>query len=129
LPTDDLESSIKALRPFVPAKDFEKSKRFYADLGFKVEPLGPDLAAVSFGAHSFLLQNYFVGQWAENFMMHMLVSDLRPWWKHIAALDLAARYAVPDPKPPRLESWGLNVAYVIDPSGVLWHFAERPSSS
>jgi uncharacterized glyoxalase superfamily protein PhnB len=59
--------------------------------------------------------------------MHALVTDLNRWWTHIASLDLASRYAVQSPRAPRLESWGLNVAYVFDPSGVLWHFAERPS--
>ena len=35
----DLVGTVKALRPFVPAKDFEISKQFYADIGFRVEPL------------------------------------------------------------------------------------------
>jgi len=41
--------------------------------------------------------------------------------------DLAARYGVENPRAPKLEPWGLTVAYVFDPSGVLWHFAELPS--
>jgi hypothetical protein len=28
-------------------------------------------------------------------------------------------------KPPMDQSWGLRIAYVIDPSGVLWHVAQR----
>lgn len=124
---DDLVSSVKALMTFVPARDFETSKRFYTDLGFKIRPLGPDLAEASLGQHAFLLQNYYVGQWADNFMFHMLVTDLDSWWNHIASLDLASRYAVPNPRPPMLETWGLIEVHVIDPSGVLWHFAERPS--
>jgi hypothetical protein len=124
---DQTAFSISALRPFVPAKDFGKSKQFYADLGFRVQALGDDLAEVSVGQHSFLLQNYYVAQWADNFMMHVLVTDLNSWWTRIASLDLASRYAVQSPRAPRLEPWGLNVAYVFDPSGVLWHFAEQPS--
>jgi uncharacterized glyoxalase superfamily protein PhnB len=81
------------------------------------------------GAHSFLLQNFFVEEWAANFMMHVLVTNLDEWWKHIASLDLAGRYGVQSPRAPKLEPWGLNVAYVFDPSGVLWHSAERPSRS
>jgi hypothetical protein len=128
LSTQRIVPSIETLRPFLPAKDFDTSKRFYADLGFAVVPLGDALAEVTLGDHSFLLQNYYVAAWAENFMMHAMVTDLQGWWDHIATLDLESRYGVPSPKPPRLESWGLNVAYVIDPSGVLWHFAERPRS-
>jgi hypothetical protein len=40
-------------------------------------------------------------------------------------LDLGSRYEVRAPVPPRLEPWGLRVAYIFDPSGVLWHLAEE----
>jgi uncharacterized glyoxalase superfamily protein PhnB len=42
-------------------------------------------------------------------------------------LDLASRYGVQNPREPKWESWGLNVAYVFDPAGVLWHIAEIPA--
>ena len=129
MPATDLASTVIKMRPFFPAKDFEVSKRFYEDLGFSVRLLDPGLAEMSFGAQTFLLQNYYVPEWAGNFMMHLLLTDLDRWWKHIASLDLAGRYGVPPPKPPKLESWGLNVAYVIDPSSVLWHFAEVPAKT
>jgi uncharacterized glyoxalase superfamily protein PhnB len=38
-------------------------------------------------------------------------------------------YGVEAPRAPKLESWGLNVAYVFDPSGVRWRFAERPENN
>src|SRR5215211_2095199 len=123
---DDLAGSVKALMPFVPAKDFETSKRFYADLCFNVTPIDSNLARVSIGPHGFLLQNYYVAQWADNFMFHLLVTDLDSWWNHLSSLDLASRYPVPPPRPPKLEAWGLKEVHVIDPAGVLWHFAERP---
>ena len=44
---------------------------------------------------------------------------------HIESLDLSAAHGVPEPKPPTMQPWGLRIAYVIDPSGVLWHVAER----
>jgi hypothetical protein len=87
-------------------------------LGFRVEPLGKDLVEIALGPHSFLLQNFLVEQWASNVMMHLLVSDVDAWWKHIAGLDLPACYGVPRPKAPKLEEWGLKVAYVIGPVGV-----------
>jgi hypothetical protein len=57
---DDRTSApdVVAMRPFVPAKDFDTSQRFYTDA-------------------------------------------------------------------PTLQPWGLVVAYVWDPSGVLWHIAEE----
>lgn len=123
-----LVETVKVLSPFVPAKDFEISKRFYTDLGFHLDPLGDRLARMNLGMHSFLLQDYYVEDWAGNFVMHLLVSDLSPWWSHIAALDLGTRYGVEKPRAPKAEVWGLNTAYVFDPSGVLWHIAETPAS-
>jgi catechol 2,3-dioxygenase-like lactoylglutathione lyase family enzyme len=120
-----LADGVDALRPFVPAKDFEVSKRFYADLGFEVIPLGDKLAAVRVGTFGFLLQDYFVQEWAGNFMMHLLARNLDEWWGYISALDLASRYGVRAPIAPKTEPWGLRVAYVFDPSGVLWHFAQE----
>src|SRR5262249_30141906 len=76
------------------------------------------------GAYSFIRQNYYVAAWADNFVMHLRVSDVRLWWDHIVGLDLARRYGVIT-KAPQLEEWGL-VAGVTDPSGVLWRFAEFP---
>ncbi len=58
-------------------------------------------------------------------MMQLMVDDLDMWWTHIESLDLTKRFGVPAPKPPAMLPWGLRVAYVVDPSGVLWHIAER----
>jgi hypothetical protein len=125
----DLAGTVKALRPFVPAKDFAISKQFYADLGFRVEPLGDSIAAMHIGSHSFLLQDYYVEVWADNFVMHMFVDDLDAWWEHLTSLNLVSRYGVRSPRAPKLESWGLTVAYMFDPAGVLWHIAALPAQT
>ncbi|HEY1679744.1 MAG TPA: VOC family protein [Candidatus Sulfotelmatobacter sp.] len=117
---------VVALRPFVPSTDFEKSVRFYVDLGFTANRLGDGLASMELGHFGFLLQDYHVEAFAGNFMMHLLVKDLDRWWKHIESLDLAGKYGVRAPKAPAVQPWGLIVGYVVDPSGVLWHFAQRP---
>lgn len=121
--TAALVDSVVSLRPFVPAKDLEISMRFYSDLGFQLYELGPDLVDVRLGNQAFLLQRYYVEAWANNFMMHLLVKDIDAWWDHLSPLDLTTRYGVPPPRAPKVEPWGLKVAYVIDPSGVLWHIA------
>jgi uncharacterized glyoxalase superfamily protein PhnB len=54
-----------------------------------------------------------------------MVDDLEAWWTHIESLRLPERFGVPAPKPPAMQPWGLVVAYVIDPAGVLWHIAQR----
>ena len=71
-----LSQGVVTLRPFVPSKDFELSKRFYADIGFDVSLLGDSVANVQIGDFAFLLQNYFVDQWSANSMMHLLVTHL-----------------------------------------------------
>jgi catechol 2,3-dioxygenase-like lactoylglutathione lyase family enzyme len=116
---------VGALRPFVPASDFETSLRFYTDLGFQGRRLDAKLASMQLGPFGFLLQEYFAEGFAGNFMMHLLVKDLNAWWEKIAALDLAARYGVRAPSEPKLQPWGLTVTYVVDPSGVLWHIAQQ----
>lgn len=61
-------------------------------------------------------------------MMHMPVSNPDQWWARISALGLESRYDIRVPIPPRLEPW-TRVAYVFDPSGILWHFAEGTAGS
>ncbi len=118
---------VVALRPFVPATNFEKSVRFYADLGFTIHPIGDTMASIELGPFGFLLQDYHVEAFAGNFMMHLMVNDLDRWWTHIESLDLAGKYGVRPPSAPALQPWGLTVTYVVDPSGVLWHFAQKAS--
>lgn len=124
MPTDatTLADTVRAMRPMVPAKHFETSKRFYVDLGFQPQALTDRLIEMHLGTNSFILQGYYVQQWADNFVMHMRVSDVKLWWEHIVALDLPSRYGVKT-RAPQLEDWGL-VASVVDPSGVLWRIAE-----
>ncbi len=119
---------VVALRVFLPAKDFDASLRFYTELGFEAFPLGDGLASMRLGPFAFLLQKYDAENFANHFMMHLLVKDLDAWWSRIAALDLAARYGVRPPAAPKLQPWGLVVAYVVDPTGVLWHIAEERAS-
>jgi catechol 2,3-dioxygenase-like lactoylglutathione lyase family enzyme len=112
------------VRPFVPAKDFDKSRAFYRALGF-AEDHDKDVAIFKAGKSTFILQRHYQKDWAENFMMHMMVDDLDQWWAHVSSLDLPGKFGVDPPKAPEMQSWGLRVAYVYDPSGVLWHIAQR----
>jgi hypothetical protein len=106
----------------VPAKDYETSKRFYLDIGFQPRQLADRLFEMQLGTFSFILQDYYVEDWAHNFVMHVLVTDLDEWWRHISGLDLPARYGVKT-LAPKQESWGM-VAGVVDPCGALWRFTQ-----
>jgi hypothetical protein len=119
-----IPTGTEFIRPFVPTRDFEVSKRFYETLGFK-KVLDGEVAIFNAGSGGFILQRYYQKEWAENFMMQLMVDDLDAWWTHINGLDLPGRFGVRPPKPPEAQPWGLRVAYVVDPSGVLWHVAQR----
>lgn len=119
-----IPTGTELVRPFMPAKDFDLSKRFYEALGFD-KILDSEVAIFNAGSGRFILQRYYQKEWAENFMMQLMVDNLDQWWSHIASLDLAKHFGVTPPRAPAMQPWGLRVAYVVDPSGVLWHVAER----
>jgi uncharacterized glyoxalase superfamily protein PhnB len=119
-----IPNGTELVRPFLPAKDFELSKRFYEAIGFK-KVLDSEVAIFNAGSGGFILQRAYEKEWAENFMMQLMVDDLDAWWTHIATLDLNRQFGVPSPRPPAMQPWGLRIVYVVDPSGVLWHVAQR----
>ncbi len=119
-----IPSGTELARPFLPSQDFDLSKRFYEALGFE-KLLDGDVAIFEIGRSGFILQNYYKKEWAENFMMQLMVDDLDAWWSRISALDLPGKFGVAAPSPPTLQPWGLRIAYVVDPCGVLWHVAQR----
>ena len=47
------------VKAFVPAKDFDLSKRFYEDLGFSLAWASDALAYFRHGNSAFLLQNFY----------------------------------------------------------------------
>ena len=119
-----IPSGTEAARPFLPAKNFETSRAFYESLGFR-KLLDGDVAIFGVGASAFILQPCYSKDWLANSMMQLMVDDLDAWWVHIEALDLPGKFGVQPPKAPAMQPWGLRVAYVYDPSGVLWHVAQR----
>ena len=120
--TASLSRTVSAMRSMVPAEDFETSKRFYIELGFRPRQLTDRLVEMQLGVFSFILQDYYVREWADNFVVHVTVSDVGAWWNHIVSLDLPARYRVKI-QAPESQGWAV-VAGVTDPSRVLWRFAE-----
>jgi hypothetical protein len=119
-----IPSGTELARPFLPAKDFAVSKSFYEALGFE-KLLDGEVAIFKTGSGSFILQNYFQEDCDSNYMMQLMVDDLDAWWAHIEGLDLPGKFKVRAPKAPAMQPWGLRIAYLVDPSGVLWHIAQR----
>jgi uncharacterized glyoxalase superfamily protein PhnB len=117
----NVPTGTELARPFVPAKDLELSKHFYVRLGFE-KILDSEVAIFRIGSSGFILSSF---DQAENFMMQLMVDDLDAWWAHISALNLENEFGVPAPRASEMQPWGLRIAYIVDPSGVLWHVAQR----
>jgi uncharacterized glyoxalase superfamily protein PhnB len=119
-------SQILALRPFVPARDFDVSISFYEALGFRLTHRDKDIAMLKAEGFSFILQNFYARELAENLMLQMLVRDVDAWWSQIDPEALSTRFSVQPARAPAIQSWGMKVGFVFDPCGVLWHVAEAP---
>lgn len=113
------------LKAFVPAKDFAQSKRFYVDLGFTQRSEGGGVAIFACGSCSFVLQDYYVREFADNCVMHLLVHDVRAWLAHVTAAGLPARYEGVRVTELIDQPWGITEFVVIDPAGVCWHIGQN----
>ena len=109
------------LRPFVPAKDYDESRRFYEALGFTANSVDSKITVMSNGRDSFLLQNFYVKELAENLMLQLSCADVEAWWTEHDPESLAERLGTRPPLPPTRQPWGMVVGFLHDPSGVLWH--------
>lgn len=116
-----MEHKATSIRPFIGAKDFEISKRFYRDLGFLETALTHNLSVFTTGSIAFYLQDAYVKDWIDNTMIFLEVDDADRYWEELSALDLPAKYDGVRLTPVRSEHWGKE-CFLHDPSGVLWHF-------
>jgi len=116
------------LGAFLPTKDFDLSRGFYEALGFTNRATSDEVALFDTGAGTIILTRVNDEKWDGAFMMALMVEDLAAWWQRIQDADLPGRFGVSEPRPPAMQPWGLEVAYVVDPAGVLWHFQQRPKT-
>src|SRR4051794_20198866 len=104
------DMTVIEVKAFVPSKDFDLSKRFYQDLGFHLGWSSTDLAYLHHGHSSFLLQNFYAKELADNFMMHLLVENVEAWWNHVHRSGLAAKYGV-KVGPPEDRPWASVISW------------------
>ena len=116
------------LKTFVPSRDFEQSKQFYKDLGFEMDWEGEKMAQFKVGDFRFLLQDYYVKEFAENFMMFLFVDDVDEWWDYIQKTGIKERYEIVL-KPPQDYPWGMREIHMVDPTGIFWHFGKELTSN
>ena len=121
-----MELRVLDLNAFVPSRDFDLSKQFYSDLGFTLVWGNNEIAQFQIGSFRFLLQaNFYVKEHAGNFMMSLMVENADEWWDHIERVGLKEKYDLQMAKAPAMQPWGIRVLYLSDPSGVLWHIADK----
>lgn len=114
--------AVVELKAFVPARDFALSQAFYQALGFTLASVFDGIAYFHCGESSFLLQDFYVREHADNFQMHLLVEDVGAW--HARASELAARFGVQIGEPQD-QPWAMRDFTLFDPSGVLWRIAQN----
>lgn len=109
--------------PFVPSQDLGTSIAFYEALGFAKQHADHTIAIMDYQGATILIQPYWVKDWAHNWMAQLRVDDLDAWWARAEAA-VGERFKPGVIKPPAMQDWGLRVAFLSDPAGVLWHVAE-----
>ncbi len=120
---DRTRPSIKDFKVYTPAKDFEQSKRFYTALGFKMSPGWGKSADFELDGNRFRLQDYYVKDWADNFMVVMSVDDVEAWHQRAREIAQSGGFEGIRIKPPETVD-GSIVLHVTDPSGVLLVFVQ-----
>ncbi len=118
-----MEHRLKSIRPFIGAKNFELSRRFYQDLGFQEIVLSPNLSVFQTEGISFYLQAAYVKDWIDNSMIFLEVADVVQYWETLLALDLPTKYEGVRLIPIQKYDWGKE-CFLHDPSGILWHIGE-----
>lgn len=115
---------INDFKVYMPAKNFELSKRFYAALGFAMSEGWGGTADFELDGHRFRLQDYYVKDWADNFMVVMGVDDVEAWHRRARTLAGSGEFGGIRVKPPETVD-GAQVLHVVDPSGVLLIFVQK----
>jgi hypothetical protein len=118
-----MNHNAKSLRPFIGSKDYNLSRSFYRDLGFKETIISPNMSVFETGNMAFYLQDYYNEDWVSNTMLFMEVDDVARFWNELITLDLPTKYKDVRLKPIVNLDWG-SECFIHDPSGVLWHVGE-----
>ena len=112
-----------SLEPFVPSGgNFEKSKDFFVELGFKIKWDAGDYIGFDRDGCKFILQKFDHKEFAANFMINVKVSDADAFWHDVNERNLVEKFGIRMSKPTR-QPYGIEVN-IIDLAGVCWHFVE-----
>ncbi len=107
--------NIMDQRIFLPTKDLSVSVDFYSRLGWRVRFREDTLAMMELGASRIFLQKYYQPEWAGNAV----------GWQHLAErVKAEGGFEAVKVAEAKRADYGALVTHVIDPAGVLLHFAQ-----
>ncbi len=116
-----MELKAKSIRAFIGAKDFDKSRQFYNELGFEEVVIDKSMSLFRVNEQlSFYLQNAYVKKWVDNSMLFLEVDDPEACRVLFLSKILVEKYKLVRISEVRYETWGSEF-FMHDPSGVLWH--------
>lgn len=115
---------ISDQRVFLPTKDLAQSIDFYRRMGWQVRFQDENLALMELGASRIFLQKYYQKEWADNTMVHLVVEDATAWHEVAERVKEEGGFGDVRIRAPQREAYGALVTHVIDPAGVLLHFAQ-----
>src|SRR3954468_19256680 len=101
-----MEHKAKSIRPFIGAKNFEGSRKFYSDLGFEEVVLADNFSVFKSETNAFYLQDAYVKDWIDNTMVFMEVEDVDSLYAEFLASDFPSKYEGTRLTPIRTEAWG-----------------------
>jgi predicted enzyme related to lactoylglutathione lyase len=116
--------NITDQRIFLPTKDLGESVDFYGRLGWRVRFREDTLAMMELGASRIFLQKYFQPEWAGNTMVHFVVDDAVGWQELAERVKAEGGFEAVKVIEAKRADYGALVTHVIDPAGVLLHFAQ-----
>lgn len=113
----------KSIRPFIGAKDYNLSRQFYQDLGFKEFVISHNMSVFKTGEFAFYLQDYYTKDWVDNTMVFLEVDNVKNHLDKLKQSGLVEQYKNVRCSEIVYNDWG-NEFFLHDPSGILWHFGE-----
>ncbi|CAL4860006.1 bleomycin resistance protein [Microbacterium sp. MM2322] len=105
--------------PTLPSRDLDATVRFYSGFGFTAAYRSDELVILRRGdlhLEFFPFPDLDPGE--SSFMCSVRIDDLDGLYRQIADAGVPeAKSGFPRLHPPRMESWGGRVAFLVDPDG------------
>lgn len=118
-----MKIAAKSIRPFIGAKDYKVSRRFYCDIGFEEFVISHNMSVFKIGDFAFYLQDYYAKDWIDNSMVFLEVVNVKNHLNHLKEIGIVEKYKNVRCSEVVYNDWG-NEFFLHDPSGILWHFGE-----